>query len=87
MDCLGCGWARKVSKWEKGGKAGIMGAANGTLWLLSLLNEWSAEGVSYPSFLWKYLGDDVEDVKIFKWTGRNGYVALCEPGFISFGGG
>ena len=32
----------------------------------------------YLSFLWKYLGDDVEDVKIFKRTGRNGYAALWE---------
>ncbi|KAK0469131.1 TLD-domain-containing protein [Desarmillaria tabescens] len=24
---------------------------------------------------------------VFKWTGRNGYVALCEPGYMSFGGG
>lgn len=47
----------------------------------------NTESFSYASFLWKYLGDDVGDVKIFKWTGRNGYVALCEPGFISFGGG
>jgi hypothetical protein len=24
---------------------------------------------------------------IFRWTGRNQYIALCETGFISFGGG
>ena len=26
-------------------------------------------------------------VRVFKWTGRNDYVALCEPDYISFGGG
>jgi TLD len=26
-------------------------------------------------------------VKVFKWTGKNDYVALCEPESISFGGG
>lgn len=25
--------------------------------------------------------------KVFKWTGRNQYFALCESGFVSFGGG
>ena len=24
---------------------------------------------------------------MYKWTGRNDYVALCEPEYISFGGG
>jgi hypothetical protein len=39
---------------------------------------------SGESFVWKYV-----DVKfeVFKWTGRNDHVALCEPEFISFGGG
>lgn len=36
------------------------------------------------SFLWKAHG---EDVSVFKWTGKNDYVALCEPESISFGGG
>lgn len=35
-------------------------------------------------FLWKARGDSVE---VFKWTGQNDYVALCEPESISFGGG
>ncbi|KAG6889446.1 hypothetical protein C0992_005166 [Termitomyces sp. T32_za158] len=39
---------------------------------------------SGESFLWKYVG---REVRIFKWTGRNDYVALCEPEYISFGGG
>ncbi|KIO22467.1 hypothetical protein M407DRAFT_79176, partial [Tulasnella calospora MUT 4182] len=27
------------------------------------------------------------EVKVFKWTGRNDYVALCESDYLSFGGG
>lgn len=34
--------------------------------------------------MWKYVGGKLE---IFKWTGKNDYVALCEPDFLSFGGG
>ncbi len=26
-------------------------------------------------------------MSVFKWTGKNDYVALCEPDYISFGGG
>jgi hypothetical protein len=37
------------------------------------------------SFLWKAAHG--EDVRVFKWTGKNDYVALCEPESISFGGG
>lgn len=36
------------------------------------------------SFLWRYSGNELS---VFKWTGRNGYVALCEPDYMSFGGG
>jgi hypothetical protein len=50
------------------------------------------------SFLWKYHhhrasskeaedGLEEDNVDVYKWTGKNDYVALCEPGFISFGGG
>ena len=28
-----------------------------------------------------------DKLRVFKWTGRNEYVALCEPEYISFGGG
>ena len=35
-------------------------------------------------FLWKAHGDGV---RAFSWTGKNDYVALCEPESISFGGG
>lgn len=43
---------------------------------------------SIHSFLWRSEkhGEEV-CVEVFKWTGKNDYVALCEPGFISFGGG
>lgn len=39
---------------------------------------------SGESFMWKYVDGKFE---VFKWTGRNDYVALCEPEYISFGGG
>ena len=31
--------------------------------------------------------DDLPIIDVFKWTGRNDYVALCEPDFVSIGGG
>ncbi|KAJ1965902.1 oxidation resistance protein 1 [Dimargaris xerosporica] len=30
---------------------------------------------------------DYNDVKVFKWTGNNDYLILCEPNFIAMGGG
>ncbi|KAF8815328.1 TLD-domain-containing protein [Phlegmacium glaucopus] len=36
------------------------------------------------SFLWKFTQGTL---KVYKTTGKNNYVALCEPGYISFGGG
>ncbi|KAH9985252.1 TLD-domain-containing protein [Russula vinacea] len=56
---------------------------------------WVADGIreghgsyigSGESFLWKVTGDG-DKVRVFKWTGKNDYVALCEPESISFGGG
>ncbi|KAJ7054693.1 TLD-domain-containing protein [Mycena amicta] len=38
------------------------------------------------SFLWRYFPSSGK-FDVFKWTGKNDYVALCEEGFISFGGG
>ncbi|KAF7307892.1 Zn(2)-C6 fungal-type domain-containing protein [Mycena kentingensis (nom. inval.)] len=38
------------------------------------------------SFLWRYL-PATGKFDVFKWTGKNEYVAFCEEGFISFGGG
>jgi len=39
---------------------------------------------SGESFLWKYVDGTL---KVFKWTGKNDYVALCESEYLSFGGG
>ncbi|KAG8914587.1 oxidation resistance protein 1 [Tulasnella sp. 417] len=56
-------------------------------------NEGSYYG-SGESFLWKTIGPNRKshfgspsEVKVFKWTGRNDYVALCESDYLSFGGG
>ncbi|WWC73233.1 uncharacterized protein I206_107199 [Kwoniella pini CBS 10737] len=46
------------------------------------------EGTYYgsgESFLFKL--SHSSDAQVFKWTGKNQYFALCEAGFISFGGG
>lgn len=58
---------------------------------------WLERGGYYgsgESFLWRYQRpsskeDGLEEgtLDVYKWTGKNDYVALCEPGFISFGGG
>lgn len=58
---------------------------------------WLEKGGYYgsgESFLWRYQrpssredGLDEGTLDVYKWTGKNDYVALCEPGFISFGGG
>ncbi|EIM84600.1 TLD-domain-containing protein [Stereum hirsutum FP-91666 SS1] len=57
---------------------------------------WMGEGIrkerggyygSGESFLWKVKDKNKPEVKVYKWTGKNDYVALCEPGYISFGGG
>ncbi|KAF8575744.1 TLD-domain-containing protein [Ramaria rubella] len=43
---------------------------------------------SGESFLWRsIIHHGKENVEVFKWTGKNDYVALCEAAFISFGGG
>ncbi|KAF9507340.1 hypothetical protein BS47DRAFT_1304131 [Hydnum rufescens UP504] len=46
-----------------------------------------SHGESYygsgESFLWK----NQNGLQVFKWTGKNDYVALCEQDYISFGGG
>ncbi|KAF8531680.1 hypothetical protein JB92DRAFT_2691114 [Gautieria morchelliformis] len=39
-------------------------------------------------FLWKTVTHcEQESVEVFKWTGKNDYVSMCEGTFISFGGG
>ncbi|KAF9494142.1 TLD-domain-containing protein [Pleurotus eryngii] len=55
---------------------------------------WMGEGIrmtkgrgyygSGESFLWRFANHKLD---VYKWTGKNGYVTLCESGFISFGGG
>lgn len=61
----------------------------------ALFGVWMGESGLHPSrgkgyygggdsFVWKYVDGKFE---VFKWTGRNDYVALCEPDYISFGGG
>jgi len=60
-----------------------------------LFGVWMAEEGIHPSrgkgyygsgecFLWRYIEGKFQ---VYKWTGKNNYVALCEPGFLSFGGG
>lgn len=39
--------------------------------------------MSYFSFLWKFK----DTLHVYKWTGKNDYVALCESEYLSFGGG
>ncbi|CAA7263924.1 unnamed protein product [Cyclocybe aegerita] len=60
----------------------------------SIFGAWIAEGIRLnkgrgysgggESFLWKYADGAL---KVFKTTGKNSYVALCEPDYLSFGGG
>ncbi|KAF5329667.1 hypothetical protein D9619_009443 [Psilocybe cf. subviscida] len=61
----------------------------------AIFGAWLAEGIRYikggkgyygggESFLWKYTNDTL---KVFKATGKNKYIALCEPDYISCGGG
>jgi hypothetical protein len=55
---------------------------------------WMGEGIkqskgkgyygSGDSFMWRYVSGQLST---FRWTGKNKYVALCEPDYISFGGG
>ena len=42
-------------------------------------------------FLWRYHsaagGERQGRAEVYTWTGKNAYVSLCEPDFLSFGGG
>lgn len=58
--------------------------------------EWGIVGCSAQTvhhllkFLFSFLWSQKQEggpVKVFKWTGKNDYVRLCESDFISFGGG
>jgi len=44
-------------------------------------------GVFFFSFLWRHRPDASSPLEVYSWTGKNDYVVLCEPEFISFGGG
>ncbi|KAJ6463562.1 TLD-domain-containing protein [Mycena sanguinolenta] len=62
----------------------------------ALFGAWVADGLKRStrggyygggeSFLWRYSPSSGK-FDVYKWTGKNDYVALCEAGFISFGGG
>ncbi|KAJ7270628.1 TLD-domain-containing protein [Mycena haematopus] len=62
----------------------------------ALFGAWVADGLMRStrggyygggeSFLWRYLPSSGK-FDVYKWTGKNDYVALCEAGFLSFGGG
>ncbi|KAI6110351.1 TLD-domain-containing protein [Pisolithus croceorrhizus] len=57
---------------------------------------WIGEGImkgqggfygSGEAFLWRYCIDTSPPLEIYKWSGKNDYVVLCDPDFISCGGG
>ncbi|KAI6134446.1 TLD-domain-containing protein [Pisolithus thermaeus] len=57
---------------------------------------WIGEGIvkgqsgfygSGEAFLWRYCIDTSPPLEVYKWSGKNDYVVLCDPDFISFGGG
>ncbi|KAL4077831.1 TLD-domain-containing protein [Scleroderma citrinum] len=61
-----------------------------------MFGAWVGEGIqrgrggyygSGEAFLWRYHPDASPPLEVYKWTGKNDYVVLCEPEFISFGGG
>jgi len=60
----------------------------------AVFGAWMGEGIhpskgsyfgSGESFLWQLKSNN--GLKVFKWTGKNDYFALCESDYISFGGG
>ena len=70
---VGEGVHRSQGSYYGGGESYVL-----TSLLLSPLN-------TVHRFLWKLTPD--RDLRIYKWTGKNDYVALCEADYISFGGG
>lgn len=59
---------------------------SGESYVLNCFVEQNLFRYSYLSrFLWKVAGED--KLRVFKWTGKNDYVALCESDYLSFGGG
>lgn len=60
----------------------------------AVFGAWMGEGIhqskgsyygSGESFLWRLTSE--KRLHIYKWTGKNDYVALCETEYLSFGGG
>ena len=69
-----------------------MGAGKGELLLFNSVSP-NVNG-EWNSFMWRYAaakqdaGSEKEkQFHVYRWTGKNKYVALCEPDYISFGGG
>ncbi|KAI6030112.1 TLD-domain-containing protein [Pisolithus marmoratus] len=61
-----------------------------------MFGAWVGEGImkgqngfygSGEAFLWRYHADASPPLEVYKWSGKNDYVVLCDPNFISFGGG
>ncbi|KAG9013414.1 oxidation resistance protein 1 [Tulasnella sp. JGI-2019a] len=75
------------------GDDGVWGKPCFGIWIGSGIR--CQEGAYYgsgESFLWKTTNSPrrrlkADGVKVFKWTAKNDYVALCESEYISFGGG
>ena len=69
-----------------------MGAGKG-----ELLKKSQSVGLTrggWNSFMWRYAAEKQctgaekeKEFHVYKWTGKNKYVALCEPDYLSFGGG
>ena len=85
-----------------GGGGLVPGANTGALVAVQdaeggVFGAWVPEGVhlshgSYygggDSFLWSIeKKNESQDLHVYKWTGRNGYVAYCDTDGFSFGGG
>ncbi|KIN92710.1 hypothetical protein M404DRAFT_172773, partial [Pisolithus tinctorius Marx 270] len=61
-----------------------------------LFGAWVGEGIikgqngfygSGEAFLWRCRTDASPPLEVYKWSGKNDYVVLCDSDFISFGGG
>lgn len=81
-------WISEGIRLEKGGYYG-----SGEACVVCSLGAWGVLTRCGSRFVWRYHPpvkgerDREGRLDVHKWTGVNDYVALCEPGFISFGGG
>ena len=71
------GWGRKVGK-------DISVVVNRNKKFVPLILSFVLTDSTNDRFLWKFAQGTL---KVYKTTGKNNYVMLCEPGYISFGGG